>query len=636
MAIHNRSRVNEKNRVPKPSNVKDLPRFVKQLFTVMFFRIGYMVKLVWETKKSCLFIMILFALFNGIMPVVSSLIGANILNQLGKAMTNREMAFTAILFSIVLQCVYTFVNSAFTTVYNTVISIYGELVSNSIKNKMLAKAKEIDIANYDSVDFYASMENANREASSRPVQVMTSVFSFFSTMLSIITYIFVIISVNRIIALTIVVISIPTAIVNFIYRKKNVGYLNRNSKSRRQMNYYADVVVNKDLAKEIRMYQLSDHFADLYQSTFNEYFKGLKKLKIEEGFWKIATTILHNIVYCFVYILFAKGVYDGRYVVGNFVLYTDAITSITKGIETLITTTSSIYENTLFINNLIQFLEAEPTIKPLYEQARPIQRHQPHEIEFRDVYFAYPGSDTYVLKGMSFHIKANETIAIVGLNGAGKTTLIKLLMRLYDPTKGTIYLDGHDIREYDVNALYSLFGTIFQDFGKYAVSCKDNIRFGDLRTKEAMEDIKEAAIQSGANSYIEALKHGYDTQLMRYFDYDGIELSIGQWQKMAVARAFYSDSDILILDEPTASLDAIAEQEIFARFNTLRKNKTTIFISHRLSSATLADRIFVIRDGELVEVGSHEELMKQQKDYATLFNVQASKYIHNMEKREVV
>ena len=225
-------------------------------------------------------------------------------------------------------------------------------------------------------------------------------------------------------------------------------------------------------------------------------------------------------------------------------------------------------------------------------------------------------------------------MVLVGLNGAGKTTLVKLLTRLYDPTEGTILLDGHDIREYNVDELYNMFGIIFQDFGKYAVSVRENIAFGEVQKEIDDEQIKYAAHASDADAFIDKLSDGYDTPLMRIFEENGTELSIGQWQKLSIARAFYADSDILILDEPTASLDPMAEQDIFNRFDELRKDKTSIFVSHRLSSATTADKILVLEYGELIESGSHKELMAAKGKYYTLFSTQAKRYIESAQDVE--
>ena len=348
----------------------------------------------------------------------------------------------------------------------------------------------------------------------------------------------------------------------------------------------------------------------------------------------MGTTVFSTAVNCVLFLLIARGVCNGEYEVGNYSLYTGALTSIFSGIGTLISTTASIYEGTLFIDNLIVFLSEKKTIVPLLAAPAPVKRHTGHTIVLHDVSFRYPGTERDVIHHVNLTIDPGDTVVLVGLNGAGKTTLIKLLTRLYDPTEGYITLDGRDIREYDPAELYRVFGIIFQDFGKYAVSAGENIRFGQLDRDAGMAEIETAAAQSGAADFIEKLPNGYDTPLMRYFEENGIELSIGQWQKLSIARAFYSDSDIVILDEPTASLDAIAEQEIYNQFDRLRRDKTTVFVSHRLSSATVANKIVVLENGSIVEIGTHEELMRAHGEYYRLFSTQAKRYITDHENPE--
>jgi ATP-binding cassette subfamily B protein len=625
-----RERARDKNRVPKPTTLREVPGYVKEMALTLSFRVRYIFRLVWEAKPSLLLVMLLFSLFDGFMPVVGSLIGAAILNRLAAAAADPALGFSGVIAVLVLQFAYTFVRSSVSRIYDTTLTLAGEVVSNHIKRKIMAKAKEIDMVSYDSPEFYASMENANREASSRPIQVMSSSFGVLSYLISIVSYIAVIFSVNALASLLIILASVPIAYINFSFRRKNVEYLNRRSKNRRKMDYFSNVVVDKDLAKEMRVFKLSDYFGELYQESFDEYYAGLQKLKVRESVWSILASVVNTVVYCGLYIVFARDVYDGRYPVGNFVLYTGAITSIGDSISSLITSTSSIYENTLFINNLIEFLDMEPTIVPSIDAPAHVERHRPHTIEFRDVSFAYPGGDHLVLDHASFVIEPGETIALVGLNGAGKTTIVKLLMRLYDPVSGVVLLDGRDIREYDVDELYAMYGVIFQDFGKYAVSVRENIRMSRILDEADERGIERAAEQSGASAFIERFRNGYDTQLMRYFDLEGTELSGGQWQKLAVARAFYSDSDVLILDEPTASLDPRAEQEIFNRFTELRRQRTCILISHRLSSATMADRIMVLKDGAIAEMGTHAELMARGGEYAQLFELQASRYVQGV------
>jgi ABC-type multidrug transport system fused ATPase/permease subunit len=300
---------------------------------------------------------------------------------------------------------------------------------------------------------------------------------------------------------------------------------------------------------------------------------------------------------------------------------------VSGNVSYLISTSASIYEGTLFIDNLIDFMKEEPRIVPQKEIPDKVEHGIPHTIVFEHVSFSYPGSDKEVLSDLCFTIRPGETLVLVGLNGAGKTTLIKLLTRLYDPTGGRILLDGKDLRDYDVKDLYRMFGIIFQDFGKYAVTVKENIAFGDFDREINDEEIRAAARDAAADAYIEQLSFGYETPLMRIFEENGTELSGGQWQKLAIARAFYAKSDILILDEPTAALDPIAEQEIYRQFDQLRSDKTTIFVSHRLSSATVASKILVLEYGKILEEGTHRELMEKGGRYHELFTTQAQRYL---------
>ncbi|MBQ6267540.1 MAG: ABC transporter ATP-binding protein [Clostridia bacterium] len=613
-------------RVPKPKSLREAPAYVGQLIRDFTSRLAYIIRLVWEANRAVLFVMLLMAVFNGVMPVIGSLIGKEILNNLAANYDGDPGAFRIILGLLILNFVYLFVQSVVQRVYSSVIRISGELVSNHIKLKIMDKAKTVDVARFDDPAFYTKMENANREAGGRPLQVLSSTFEILSAVITIVSFVIVLFAVSVAAPFIIILAALPSTVINFIYRRKNTDYMFRRSKDRRQMMYYSDVIVDKDLVKEMRMFNLSDNFTNRYRQVFAGYFAGLKKLILNELFWNIAATVVTTVVNCVFFVIIARGVVAGDYEVGNYSLYTGALTSIASGIAVLISTTATIYEGTLFINNLIAFMQEERTVAPIIDPPRKVQRHAPHTIEFRDVSFRYPGTKKDVLKHINLRIEAGETVVLVGLNGAGKTTLIKLLTRLYDPTEGVILLDGYDIREYDVAAIYEMFGIIFQDFGKYAVSVRDNIAFGEVLKDIVPAEITDAARQSGANAFIDKLEHGYDTPLMRYFEENGVELSIGQWQKLAIARAFYSDSDILILDEPTASLDPLAEQEIYNQFDSLRKDKISIFVSHRLSSATVADKIVVLEYGEIAEIGNHRALMAQQGKYYELFTVQASRY----------
>ena len=632
-SIRNANPINDQNRVPPPKSLSDLPRYLRELLATFFSRLFYIFRLVWETRRSLLLVMLFMCVFNGVTPVVGSMIGAAILNDLARVYAGEALAFSAVAALLAGQFAYMFITNAVSRVYTMFTSVCGELVSNHVKQRIMEKVKQIDIMAYDSSEFYARMENANREAGSRPVQIMTSTFSVLSTLISIVSFTVLLFAVSGWMPLVIVLTAIPSAVINFVYRRKNVSYMFRRSKSRRQMDYYSSTLVDKDLAKEIRMFNLADVFREKYQKTFEDYFKGLKKLQLQECFFTVGAALLTNAVYCLLYIALARGVFAGVYAVGSFSLYTGAILSIGAGVGTLIGTTASIYEGTLFINNLIEFMAQKPTVVPTLEPPAQVPRHTGHTITFEDVSFRYPGAREDSLRHINLTIAPGETVVIVGLNGAGKTTLIKLLTRLYDPTSGRILLDGRDIREYDVQQLYAIFGIIFQDFGKYAVTAGENIAFGNIAQPPTPGALREAAARSGADAFIEGWPLGYDTPLMRYFEETGAELSIGQWQKLSIARAFYGDSDIVIMDEPTASLDPMAEQEIFLQLGALRAHKTSIFISHRLSSATIADDILVMEHGQIVERGDHAALMAARGRYYELFTTQAQRYETHEEER---
>ncbi|MBO7359635.1 MAG: ABC transporter ATP-binding protein [Clostridia bacterium] len=629
----------EHQKVAPPENFRDLFRFLKELMGGLFGRLWYIFVLVWKTDPFILFLMMFIAVFDGVMPPIGTVISANVINELGyviKARAGAGEGYTpgafigsAVLSMLIILFVYRITNRVVQRVSNAIIRIAGEKVVRQVRVQIMDKAKTVDLASFDNPVFYEKLENANREAGNRPISTLQSTFSIISTIIQVISYIVILSKVPGMwwMSAGIVAISIPSAIINFIYRRKNFQYVRSRSSDRRKMNYYSDLLVNKDMVKEIRIFDLSDTFIARYKEVFKQYFKGLKRLIYNETFWMVGVAILSAAVNCVFYAIIAMGVYNGSFEIGDYSKYTGSLTNIATCITTLISTSASIYEGTLFIDNLITFMNEKQTIVPAVSKPERVTHGIPHTVEFRNVCFSYPGTDRMVIKDFTCTFRPGETVVLVGLNGAGKTTLIKLLTRLYDPTEGRILLDGIDLRNYEVSDLYDIFGIIFQDYGKYAVTAKENVYFGDIDTEVDDGKIEESTKMANAEDYIAKLPKGIDTQLMRIFDPTGIELSGGQWQKLAIARAFYRDSDIMILDEPTASLDPMAEQEIFNQFDSLREGKMTIFVSHRLSSAVIATKIIVMKDGMLVEEGTHHELMEARGEYYTLFTTQARRYI---------
>ena len=629
------------NRVAPPKNIKDVPRFVGEVIKGFFSRLFYTFRMVWETGHWILFAMLSITVFTGIMPIIGSLISKEILNELQNIISARLIAETTgnayvavfwgsmVMFLLVFYFIYKILNQVINRLNTAVTRIAGEKVVRHVKLSIMNKAKEVDISDFDRPEFYERLENANREAGMRPISILSSTFDAISKFISLASYIIVLVTAPDMwwTAIVMVLVSVPTAVISFSYRRKNYMYMRYRSKDRRQMNYYSDIMVNKDMVKEIRMFDLGDRFTERFDKVFEGYYDGIRKLIVKENFWQITVTVISSIFNCLFFGMIAYQVFSGRIQIGDYSLYTGALTSIASTVASLISVSASVYEGTLFVDNLISFMKVEPTVIAATDTPEKVSHGCAHTIEFKNVSFRYPGGRRDVLKNINLTIRPGETAVLVGLNGAGKTTFIKLLTRLYDPTSGEILLDGKNLKEYDVKDLYSMFGIIFQDFGKYAVDVAENIRFGDIYGEHDDGDVARAAKNANAEDFIARLPNGYDTPLMRYFEPNGIELSIGQWQKLAIARAFYSTSDILILDEPTASLDPIAEQEIFNQFDMLRKDKTTIFVSHRLSSATVATKIIVLEYGELIEEGTHRELMEKKGKYYELFSTQAKRYI---------
>lgn len=625
-------------KIDPPKGIKDLPRYLDALLGGFFSRLWYIIKLVWRTSPLILCTMLFISVFDGVMGPVGTVISANLISEMQSVVEQRtqtgEVNPSAFWGSMVLTLLitlfaYRIIKRVVDRVSSTIIRAAGEKVVKQVKLEIMNKAKTVDLASFDNPEFYEKLENANREAGNRPVSTMQSLFAILTDIISLVSYIGILATIPNMwwMPVGIIVITIPSAIVTFIYRRKNFMYVRSRSSDRRQMNYYSDLIVNKDMVKEIRIFNLSDKFIDRYETVFSRYYKGLRRLIVHESAWMIGIAVVSAAVNCFFYAIIAYGVFIGTFDIGQYSKFTNSLTNIATHVTSVINTSASIYEGTLFIDNLIAFMKEKQTIVPLVKQPEKVTFGVPHTVEFDHVSFAYPGKSYNVIKDFTTTFRPGETVVLVGLNGAGKTTLIKLLTRLYDPTEGRILLDGKDLREYDVADLYSIFGIIFQDFGKYAVSVRENISFSDVNRPIDEDRIRESARQANAEEYINALPGTFDTQLMRIFDKEGVELSGGQWQKLGIARAFYRDSDILILDEPTASLDPMAEQEVFNQFDNLRKDKMTIFVSHRLSSAVGATKIIVMKAGELIEEGTHQELMEAHGEYYTLFSTQARRYV---------
>lgn len=599
-------------------------------FKGTFSHLSYILKLVWETNKFLLIGMVAISIIDGVLPIMNAFISKTLVNELISIFGSKSLSsLLSVLGILFMQFAYLVLSRMATQFKSTLSTLAGEMVTSHIRVKIARKTEEIDLANFDRPEFYEKLENANREASSRPITILSSTLTLFSSVISTISFVVSLAALNPFIPFLLILLALPSAIINFAYRKITFKYIKEHTTDRRRMNYFTGILTNRDNNKEIKLLDLHDVFIEKYKNLFTVYFNGLKKIHIRECALHILVYILSTLFNCLFLFFIAYKVCFDNLLVGDFTFYSTALTSVLTGVAAIVTNSSKVYEGTLFIDNMMEFMDVKPSIVPNVSPAIIPNKNTAHTIEFKNVSFSYPGVNRKIIDNLNLTLDGGKSYALVGLNGAGKTTLIKLMTRLYDPTEGEILLDGKNIKNYDVKELYSLYGIVFQDFSKYAVTARENITFGAIHQEYNQDRLEYAAKQSASYEFISNLPDKFETPLIRFFDKNATDLSIGQWQKISIARAFYKDSEILILDEPTASLDPIAEADIFKQFDTLRSGKTTLFVSHRLSSATAADEIIVMQGGRILEQGDHKQLMQKQGAYYNLFTLQAEKYLEN-------
>ncbi|HZR44593.1 MAG TPA: ABC transporter ATP-binding protein [Ktedonobacteraceae bacterium] len=514
---------------------------------------------------------------------------------------------------------------------SSISNIVQQLLQNKVSNRMqlliLEKANTLDLSFFEDAEFYDKMRHASDESNYRPVTLISQTFGLGRTVITMFSMIFLLTQLAWWLALIALVIPIPSFIANTRYGWRGYRRKVHQSQARRLMYYFTHVMTVDNFNKEIKLFNLGDFFIkryhDLAEKIYNEDRQILIPRYLANFLWSGLTVSANSSVYLYV----ALQAVLGRITLGALTKYTQASVQAGQSFQGVLDGISGAYENNLYINTLFEFLEYQPHIvspdQPVPIEATPEVKGL--DIEFRNVSFTYPGKKQAALNNVSFTIRAGEAIALVGRNGAGKTTLVKLLTRLYDPDEGEILIGGRDIREYSLKDLREQVGVIFQDYVRYELKASENIGMGRIDDIDNQELIASSAHKSGADSVIERLAGGYDTMLGRWFD-EGVQLSGGEWQKVALARAFMRDARILILDEPTSALDAQAEYDVFTRFRILTEGKTAVFISHRFSTVRLADRIFVIEDGNIIESGSHYELIELDGRYAELFNLQAEAY----------
>lgn len=493
-----------------------------------------------------------------------------------------------------------------------------------IRHRVMAHASRMHLSFFEDSTSYDLLRQADREAPIRPMSMLTSGLGLIKTAITFGSMVTLLIWVSPLLAIVALLAPIPLFISQSRYGARAFRLSMMASPIRRRMDYLSTLVTMDRNVKETKLFGLGDYLVDRFARLGTVYYERhrtlTRKRHLAATAWSMVTTAAGSGIALYI----ALEAVAGRLTLGDLALYTGAATAVQASVQGLFSGFSGLYENNLYLDTLYRFLAREPEVLAP-ENPRPMPADPKGHIEFDDVTFTYPGADEPALDGVSFEIRPGETIAVVGRNGAGKSTLFKLLCRLYDPTAGRILLDGNDIRDYDPDELRRSMSAMFQDYVTYQGTAAENIGLGDLPSIGDRARIEVGARRSGAAERIERLPRGYDSPLGRWFD-GGVDLSGGEWQKVAMARAFVRDAPILILDEPTSALDARAEYELFVRLTELARGRTTLYISHRFSTVRRAERILLLDNGKLMENGTHEELMRLDGDYADLFNLQAEAY----------
>lgn len=507
-------------------------------------------------------------------------------------------------------------------VVNLTDGLLGDLYSNTSSDRIIRKAQELTLAQLEDPEFYDKLERARTQTNSR-VNLMSNALGQAESLLSVGSLIAGLIYFEPWLILLLVLSVIPSFINEIKYSSHRYSLARSWTSERRELDYLRFIGANNMTAKEVKLFGLTDFIASRFSSLAHQYYLLNRRLAIRQSIFGGLFNLLGIVSYYGAYVLIIYRTLGGVLSLGELTFLSGSFNRLQSNLQGLFSRFTRISESALYLKDYFDFLDLQ--IPAPSGESIPLPDKITTGFEFRDVYFTYPGGDFPILKGVSFEIKAGEKIAFVGQNGAGKTTLIKLILRFYDPSKGQILLDGTDISLFDKEAYRQRFGVIFQDFFKYEFTLRENIAVGNIAELEDEEIILNAARKSLADEVIREVKEGLEQQLGRRF-YQGQDLSGGQWQKVALARAYMKDAEVMILDEPTASLDARAEYEVFKRFMGLTQKRTSVIISHRFSTVRMADRILVLEAGRIIELGTHQELLANGGLYAELFNLQAAGY----------
>ena len=589
-------------------------------------RLGRAVRFVWQSAKGWTIANGVLIVLQGILPLLPLYLMKLMVDGVtaGLAAPDKAAAFRHVLWLVGFMGAATLLTFLIRLIAGLVSEWQGYIVTDHMNDVLLAKSVEVDLEYYESSRYYDTLHRAQREAPARPMSIVNGLAQIGQNGISLLAIAGLLFSFHWIIAIILFTAVISGTAVRLRYAGKMYRWQREQTSTERQAGYLNWMLTDGSHAKEIRLFDLGPLFIRRFRDVRRTLRKGKLAITRKRYFADFTVQIFATAAIYGSYAYVAYQAVWGKITYGDLVMYYQAFLRVQGFLQGILGSLAGLVEDNLFLSNLYEFLDLKRTvIEPIHP--KPVPQPMQRGIELSHVSFRYPSGTRKVFEDISLTIRPGEVVALVGENGAGKTTLIKLLCRLYDPTSGSIAIDGIDLREFETKALRHEIAIIFQDYAHYHLTARENIWLGNTSLPPDHERVITAARRSGADGVIGALPHGYETILGKWFE-DGEELSIGEWQKVALARAFMRDAQIIVLDEPTSAMDAKAEYEAFQSFRQLVPGRTAILISHRFSTVRMADRIFVLKQGSVIESGSHEELISRQGVYAELFERQARSY----------
>jgi ATP-binding cassette subfamily B protein len=590
--------------------------------------------MVWRTSPHLTAASLVLRLGRALLPVITLFVGKLIIDDVvllvqtpNKPQTLTQWLNSGLLNWLGLLLLAEFALAVLSDILGRVVSLIDSLlserVSNALSVRLMQHAATLDLEDFEDAEFQDQLERARRQSSGR-MTLMGQLLSQAQDMVTVASFAAGLIVYAPWLIVLLFLALVPAFLGEAHFNAQSYSLDFVRTPERRELDYVRQTAASVETAKEVKIFGLHNFLIDRYMRLATDFYAANRVLALRRASWGGLFTAMGTVGYYLAYAYIVLRTLGGEFSIGDLTFLAGSFRRLRTLLEGLLTSFSSTAGQALYLDDLFAFFEVKPEILSP-ENPRPF----PHPIRqgfvFDDVGFIYPGAERWAVRHLSFTLHAGEVVALVGENGAGKTTLVKLLTRLYDPDEGRILLDGHDLREYDLEALRGNMGVIFQDFVRYNLSASDNIAVGRIAYRDDHARIAQAASRSQADGVIAKLPGKYDQMIGKRFK-NGVELSGGEWQKIAIARAYMREAEVLILDEPTAALDARSEFEVFRRFKELSEGKTAILISHRFSSVRMADRILVLADGKVEAAGTHEELVAQAGRYAELFELQAAGY----------